>query len=388
MQRKGCILQDPSKSPGNPGRAAYTSSMPQPWRKVPLGQTGIELAPLGLGCMSMSDFYDTPADRDEAESVATIVEALDRGVQLIDTADIYGIGHNEQLVGRAFQQWRAAGGDRASIILATKFGNVRDDQGNWQGRNGTPEYAQFACERSLKHLGGETIDLYYLHRVDPATPIEETVGGMARLVEQGKVRFIGLSEASVETLRRACAVHPVTALQTEYSLWYREPERAQFAACAELGVTFVPYSPLGRGFLTGAYSKAEDFAAGDSRPTASRFQGENFTHNLQLAQGVKQLAARMGCTPAQLALAWIMAQGNEGPEVARAGDHAGAARSGQRPHILPIPGCKQRVHLRDNLGALQVQLSVADAAELEALAPVGWAAGERYAPQGLAAVNI
>jgi aryl-alcohol dehydrogenase-like predicted oxidoreductase len=342
---------------------------------VPLGQTGRALFPLGLGCMSMSDFYDKPENRDETESVATIVEALKAGIQLIDTADVYGRGHNEELVGRAFRQWRAAGGNRESVVLATKFGNVRDDDGNWLGRNGTPEYAQFACERSLKFLGGETIDLYYLHRVDTNTPIEETVGGMARLVEQGKVRWLGLSEASPETLRRACAVHPIAALQTEYSLWYREPEREHFAACRELNVTFVPYSPLGRGFLTGSYQKPEDFPQGDSRPSAPRFQGENFAHNLQLADGIKRLAAEAGCSPAQLALAWIMAQGAE-------------HNDGAAPHILPIPGCKRRTHLRDNLGAVEVKLDGALRGQLSALAPLGWAAGERYAAQGMTAVNL
>jgi aryl-alcohol dehydrogenase-like predicted oxidoreductase len=327
----------------------------------------MELSPLGLGCMSMSDFYDTPESRDEAESIATIVEALDSGVQLIDTADVYGNGHNEMLVGKAFAQWRGAGGQRDKVVLATKFGNVRDEQGNWLGRSGKPDYVQFACERSLRFLGGETIDLYYQHRVDTDTPIEETVGAMARLVEQGKVRFLGLSEASVDTLRRACAVHPVAALQTEYSLFYREPEVEHFPACAELGVTFVPYSPLGRGFLTGKFQSSTDFPQGDSRPSAGRFQGENFEHNLALVRGIAALAARKGCTPAQLALAWVAAQPG--------------------PAILPIPGCKRRVHLRDNLGAAGVQLAPAEAAELAALAPVGWAQGERYAGPGMTAVN-
>jgi aryl-alcohol dehydrogenase-like predicted oxidoreductase len=351
---------------------------------ISLGNTGIELSPMGLGCMSMSDFYDRPENRDETESVATIVEALDKGVQLIDTADVYGNGHNEMLVGRAFRQWRAAGGNRDRAILATKFGNVRDEAGNWLGRSGKPEYVQFACERSLKFLDGETIDLYYLHRVADDTPIEETVGAMARLVEQGKVRFLGLSEASVDTLRRACAVHPISALQTEYSLWYREPEQEHFAACAELGVTFVPYSPLGRGFLTGRITKPEDFPEGDSRPSASRFQGENFEHNLALAQGLQAIAARKGCTPAQLALAWIMAQGR-----------GGAARSDPWegidfpwPYIIPIPGCKRRSHLSDNLGALQLELSAEELAELDALAPVGFAKGQRYGELAMKSLNL
>jgi aryl-alcohol dehydrogenase-like predicted oxidoreductase len=355
-------------------------------KTVALGRTGRSLFPVGLGCMSMSDFYDRPEDRDEQESIATIVEALDAGIQLIDTADVYGNGHNEMLVGKAFRQWREAGGDRDDVILATKFGNVRDGDGNWLGRNGTPEYAQFACERSLKFLDGETIDLYYLHRVDAKTPIEETVGGMARLVEQGKVRYIGLSEASADTLRRANAVHPITALQTEYSLWYREPEREHFAICAQLGITFVPYSPLGRGFLTGNYSKPEDFAQGDSRPSASRFQGDNFAYNLQLAEGIKTLARQLGCTPAQLALAWIMAQGRTGENSEPA--HIGAPGDAVRPNILPIPGCKQRGHLRDNIGSVAVELSQSNLATLEQLAPIGWAQGERYAPQGMAAVNL
>jgi len=318
--------------------------------------------------MSMSDFYDRPENRDEAESIATLCEALDRGVQLIDTADVYGNGHNERLVGRALQQWRASGGDRSQVLVATKFGNVRDEQGNWLGRNGKPEYVQWACERSLRELGGETIDLYYQHRVDPDTPIEETVGAMARLVEQGKVRFLGLSEASVETLRRACAVHPISALQTEYSLWYREPETEHLPACAELGVTFVPYSPLGRGFLTGGYLRPEDFPEGDTRPRAPRFQGENFEHNLKLAEGVKAIAQRKGCSPAQLALAWVISQSG--------------------PAILPIPGTKKRTHLQDNLGAVQVELSAQELAELNALAPIGWARGTRYPEQAMAAVNL
>jgi aryl-alcohol dehydrogenase-like predicted oxidoreductase len=334
--------------------------------QIQLGAGGPLISPLGLGCMSMSDFYDLPESRDEAESLATIVEALDSGVQLIDTADVYGNGHNEMLVGKGIAQWRAAGGDRSSVVLATKFGNVRDEQGNWRGRNGKPEYVQFACERSLRFLGEETIDLYYLHRVDTETPIEETVGAMARLVEQGKVRLLGLSEASVETLRRACAVHPIAALQTEYSLFYRDAEVEHFAACNELGVAFVPYSPLGRGFLTGRFNKPEDFSPGDSRTSAARFQGENFQHNLKLAHGIAKLAMQKGCSPAQLALAWILSRGQP---------------------LFPIPGCKTRTHLRDNLAALLVRLTDEDMEALENIAPLGWAKGERYAPAGMLAVN-
>jgi aryl-alcohol dehydrogenase-like predicted oxidoreductase len=379
-----------------------------PTLSVPLGQSGLSLSPLGLGCMSMSDFYDTPANRDEAESIATIREALDRGVGMFDSADVYGNGHNERLLGRALRQWRSAGGEREKVVLATKFGNVRDEAGNWLGRNGKPEYAHWACERSLRELGGETIDLYYLHRVDPATPIEETVGAMGRLVEQGKVRWLGLSEVSVETLRRAYAAHPIAALQTEYSLWQREPEREHFAACAELGVTFVPYSPLGRGFLTGGYRRAEDFPEGDTRPRAPRFQGENLAHNLKLAEGVQAVAAREGLSAAQLALAWVMSKGAASPRVSGAGVPAretppasaalpDAPRDGRAtgnavratpPAILPIPGTKRRKHLADNLGALNVALSAAVIAELDDLAPVGWAQGARYPETGMAAVNL
>ena len=355
--------------------------------KVKLGKDGPQISALGLGCMSMSDFYDRPENRDEAESIATIIEALEHGVHLIDTADVYGNGHNEMLVGKAFKQWKAAGGNREGAVLATKFGNVRDEAGNWLGRSGKPDYVSFACERSLKFLDGETIDLYYLHRVDDQTPIEETVGAMSRLVEQGKVRWLGLSEASPDTLRRACSVHPMAALQTEYSLFYRDPELAHMKACSELGVTFVPYSPLGRGFLTGSFMKPEDFPEGDSRPMASRFQGENFEYNLKLAEGIKALAAKRGITPAQLALAWILAQGRGGSA------HSGSGASTKDidfpwPFIVPIPGCKKRTHLRDNLGALNVALSAEELAELDALAPVGFAQGLRYGERAMQALDL
>jgi aryl-alcohol dehydrogenase-like predicted oxidoreductase len=290
------------------------------------------------------------------------------------------------------------------VVLATKFGNVRDEAGNWLGRNGRPEYVEWACERSLRELGGEAIDLYYLHRVDPDTPIEETVGAMGRLVERGKLRFLGLSEVNADTLRRANGVHPITALQTEYSLWYREPEELLFPACAELGVCFVPYSPLGRGFLTGNYLRPQDFPAGDTRPRAPRFQGGNFEHNLSLAEGIKAIAQREGVSSAQLSLAWVLGrnsvtegsaeQGSEADGSIRQSDADRAVRITDavvRPaglSILPIPGTKKRAHLRDNLGALGVAITPELAAELDALAPVGWAAGTRYPEQSMAAVNL
>jgi aryl-alcohol dehydrogenase-like predicted oxidoreductase len=299
--------------------------------------------------MGMSDFY---GQRDEAEALATIHHALDRGVTFLDTADMYGYGRNEELVGRAIRA------RRHEVILATKFGILRDEQDpTVRGINGRPAYVRAACDASLRRLGVEVIDLYYQHRVDPATPIEETVGAMADLVHAGKVRFIGLSEAGAATLRRAHAVHPVTALQSEYSLWTRDPEAGVLAACRELGIGFVAYSPLGRGFLTGRFKRLADFAGEDYRPHTPRFQPENFERNLELVRRVEHLAARKGCRPAQLALAWVLAQGGD---------------------IVPIPGTKRRNYLEENLAALDVALTPAEVADISAVFPPGAAAGTRY----------
>jgi aryl-alcohol dehydrogenase-like predicted oxidoreductase len=264
-----------------------------------LGKSGLSVAAVGLGCMGMSEFY---GERDDEESVATIRRALDLGIDFLDTADMYGVGHNEELVGRAIR------GRRERVVLATKFGNVRGADGSFLGVNGRPEYVRSACEASLRRLGVETIDLYYQHRVDPKTPVEDTVGEMTRLVEEGKVRHIGLSEASAETIRRAHAVHPVAALQSEYSLWTREVEAEILPTCRELGIGFVPYSPLGRGFLTGQFSKPEDLPEGDRRRDFPRFQEGNFEQNLRLVESVREIASEKGCTPAQLALAWVLAR--------------------------------------------------------------------------------
>jgi aryl-alcohol dehydrogenase-like predicted oxidoreductase len=323
-----------------------------------LGRGGLEVSALGLGCMGMSDFY---AGRDDAESVATIRRALDLGVTLLDTADMYGPFTNEELVGRAIK------GRRDEVVIATKFGIMRDPSDpSVRGVNGRPEYVRQACEGSLKRLGVDVIDLYYQHRVDPATPIEETVGAMARLVEEGKVRFIGLSEAGAETLRRANSVHPVTALQSEYSLWSRDPEDENLQACRELGVGFVAYSPLGRGFLTGQIKRFEDLAEDDYRRNSPRFQGENFRKNLDLVARIEEIAREKNCTAAQLALAWVMARGQD---------------------IVPIPGTKRRRYLEENLGALDVQLSEDDLRRIDEVAPKGAAAGTRYPEAMMSAVN-
>jgi aryl-alcohol dehydrogenase-like predicted oxidoreductase len=308
--------------------------------------------------MGMSEFY---SGGDEAESIATIHRALDLGVTFLDTADMYGVGKNEELVGRAIR------GRRGKVVLATKFGNVRDPDGSYRGINGRPEYVVAACEASLGRLGVDSIDLYYQHRVDPRTPIEDTVGAMAGLVKQGKVRYLGLSEAAPATLRRAHAVHPISALQTEYSLWSRDPEATILTACRELGVGFVAYSPLGRGFLTGRFRRFEDLAPGDSRRNLPRFQGDNFQRNLDLVVRVQDLARAKRCTPAQLVLAWLLAQGQD---------------------IVPIPGTKRRVYLEENLGALGVALTPDDLAAIEQVAPVGAAAGERYPAERMRNLNL
>jgi aryl-alcohol dehydrogenase-like predicted oxidoreductase len=324
-----------------------------------LGAKGPLVSAIGLGCMGMSEFYST--NRDQAESLATLERALELGITLLDTADVYGPHTNEELVGRAIA------GQRERVFVATKFGIVRDpSDANARGVNGRPEYVRAAAEASLKRLGIETIDLYYQHRVDPQTPIEETVGAMAELVQAGKVRYLGLSEVSPATLERAHRVHPITALQSEYSLWSREPEEGALAACRKFGVGFVPYSPLGRGFLTGTIAKPDDFAPDDYRRSSPRFQGENFERNLQLVSMVKELARSMGCTASQLALAWVLAQGDD---------------------IVPIPGTKRRRFLEENVGALDVVLGKDQLAELDAVFPPGAAAGARYPEAMMQLVN-
>jgi aryl-alcohol dehydrogenase-like predicted oxidoreductase len=324
-----------------------------------LGRSGLKVSAIGLGCMGMSDFYD-PKQRNDEESIRVIHRYLDAGGNFLDTADMYGAGRNEVLVGKAIK------GRRDRVVLATKFGNVRGANGEFLGVRGDPAYVRICCDASLRRLGVDVIDLYYQHRVDRKTPIEDTIGAMADLVKAGKVRHLGLSEAAPATIHRAAKVHPIAALQTEYSLWSRDAEKEILPTVRDLGIGFVAYSPLGRGFLTGQFKTIDDLPADDFRRTTPRFQGENFQKNLELVKKIEELAAVKGCTPSQLALAWVLDEGLD---------------------VVPIPGTKRIKYLDDNLGAVNIRLTTDDLVQLDAILPAGAAAGSRYSAEALQTID-